>query len=129
MGAVPHLKPAPIVPSPVRPKGERGRLGWGFSKHRGNCLYDPIQLMYDLAVGETYHPIAVGHQPLCPFFVVDRLPRVRVPIHFNHELCLGTEEVDDVWTDGVLLSEVGGIHLPMTQMLPQAVLRMCQFAA
>jgi hypothetical protein len=74
----------------------------------------------DVVVREPNHPKpTLLLEPTRPSLTVLFLRSVRVTVHLDDELGRGAVEVDDEWTDGVLVSELEVLDLTNTQGAPK----------
>jgi hypothetical protein len=82
-------------------------LGWGRDEQiAANRFEHRIESTVNVMVREPDHPKpTLLLEPTRPILVVLFLRSVRVTVHFDDEFRPGTVEVDDEWTDRVLMSE------------------------
>lgn len=63
---------------------------------------DPICVSEHVVVPESNNPVALAFKPSCPTIVASYAECMLPAVHFNDELPLGADEVDDITADGCL---------------------------
>ena len=84
-----------------------------------NHLFDRHRLLQYLCIPEPQNPEAFSFQPRGPLRITFRLFRVLSAVHLDAEPLSQTDEVDDVWPQGLLAPKLVPTELPQTQMTPQ----------
>ena len=83
---------------------------------------DAVGISKDVVIPESNNFVSLTLKPCRAFCIAPNLPCVLAAIDLDHELALGTDEIDDVPSDGRLAANEIPIELPAAQPRPQALL-------
>jgi hypothetical protein len=96
----------------------------------GGRRQQPLQLLFNgvpflkhLMIPNTKHPKSLAVEPTRPFGVRFDLLRVLAAVKFEYQPSLQANEIDDVWSEYLLATELESADLPVPDSLPSARFR------
>ena len=81
-------------------------------------FHHPVSISKDIVVPESNDLVSLTFQPRRAFRIAPNLPCMLATIDFDDEPALGTDEIDDVPSDGRLAAKEMPVELPAAQPRP-----------
>jgi hypothetical protein len=88
-----------------------GRVREGVRQRLADLFKDAVQLGEDLRIPESENPKALGFEPAGPSGIFRGDGGMLATVDFNYQLCLETDEVNDVRTDWDLTAKTKPLDL------------------
>jgi uncharacterized lipoprotein YbaY len=88
-------------------------------EHLNDTPEHTIQVIQDLVIPETQHPVTLRFQYSCAFEIVGLPIEVLAAIHLDDQFLYRSTEIHDVAADGVLPAKVDVVHLVPAQHPPE----------
>ncbi len=97
----------------------------GCAKRKCDTFGNSLAILENLIVPESHDLETLRFQPAASSRITFFANGVLATINFEHQLCLETDEINDVGTNGGLTAEAAALDLSIAQQRPKAFFCLC----